>query len=41
VKKVIGGNLLRVMRRVEQVSARLRQERGPSAARIEELDGKK
>jgi membrane dipeptidase len=40
-RKIVGGNFLRVMRRVEQVSARLRQERGPSAARIEELDGQK
>jgi len=38
VKQIIGGNFLRVMRRVEQVSARLRRERGPSAARIEDLD---
>jgi len=38
VKKIIGGNFLRVMRQVEQVSARLRKERPPSAARIEELD---
>jgi membrane dipeptidase len=36
--KIIGGNVLRVMRRVEQVSARLRRERVPSAARIEDLD---
>jgi membrane dipeptidase len=36
--KIIGGNVLRVMRRVEQVSARLRRERAPSAARIEDLD---
>jgi membrane dipeptidase len=38
VKKIIGGNLLRVMRQVEQVSARLRLKRAPSAARIEDLD---
>jgi membrane dipeptidase len=37
-KKVIGGNFLRVMERVEQVAARLRRERTPSAARIEDLD---
>ena len=37
-KKVIGGNFLRVMERVEQVSSRLRRERTPSAARIEDLD---
>jgi membrane dipeptidase len=39
-KKVIGGNFLRVMGQVEQVSTRLRRERPPSAARIEELDKK-
>jgi len=38
VTKIIGGNLLRVMRKVEQVSARLRLERPPSSARIETLD---
>lgn len=38
VKQIIGGNILRVMRRVETVSARLKGERGPSAARIEDLD---
>ncbi len=38
VKKIIGGNFLRVMRQVEQVSARLKRERKPSAARIEDLD---
>ena len=38
VKKIIGGNFLRVMRRVEQVSARLRRERPPSASTIEDLD---
>ena len=37
-RNIIGGNLLRVMRQVEQVSARLRRQRPPSAARIEELD---
>ncbi len=38
VKKVIGLNLLRVLRRVEQVSARLRRERGPSTATLVGLD---
>jgi membrane dipeptidase len=38
VKKIIGGNVLRVMGQVEQVSARLRRARAPSAARIEDLD---
>jgi len=37
--KVAGGNLLRVMAQVEAVSARLRAQRGPSAATIEQLDG--
>ncbi len=37
-KKIIGGNLLRVMRKVEEVSARLQQQRPPGAARIETLD---
>lgn len=39
VKKVAGLNLLRVMRRVEEVAARLQRERGPSVAQIELLDG--
>lgn len=39
VKKVAGLNLLRVMRRVEEVAARLQQERDPSVAQIEILDG--
>lgn len=39
VKKVAGLNLLRVMRRVEEVAARLQRERGPSVAQIEILDG--
>ncbi len=38
VKKIIGGNFLRVMRQVERVSARLKRQRPPSAARIEDLD---
>lgn len=38
VKKIIGGNLLRTMREVEAVAARLQRQRRPSAARIEDLD---
>jgi membrane dipeptidase len=38
VKKVAGLNVLRVMRQVEAVAARLHQERGPSTAQIEVLD---
>lgn len=38
VEKVIGRNILRVMRAAEAVSARLRKERPESAARIEDLD---
>lgn len=37
--KVAGGNILRVMGQVEAVSARLRTQRGPSQATIEQLDG--
>jgi len=40
VKKIIGGNVLRVMRQVEEASARIRRTREPSAARIEDLDKK-
>ncbi|HEX7242724.1 MAG TPA: dipeptidase, partial [Longimicrobiaceae bacterium] len=39
VKKVMGGNLLRVLREAERVAARLQAERPPSRATIEELDG--
>jgi membrane dipeptidase len=39
IKKVVGLNVLRVMRQVEAVAARLQQERGPSLAQIEVLDG--
>jgi membrane dipeptidase len=39
VEKVIGGNLLRVMRKTEAVATRLQKTRGPSAATIEQLDG--
>lgn len=41
VKKALGLNMLRVMRQVEAVSARLQKQRGPSVATIESLDGKK
>jgi membrane dipeptidase len=40
VKRVIGLNVLRVMREAERVAARLQKERGPSTATIEELDGR-
>ena len=39
VRKIAGGNLLRTMRGAEAVAARLRTERAPSEATIEELDG--
>jgi membrane dipeptidase len=39
VKKVAGANLLRVLREAERVAVRLRAERPPSDARIEDLDG--
>lgn len=39
VLKILGGNVLRVMRQTERVSLRLREQRGPSEALIEELDG--
>jgi membrane dipeptidase len=38
VSKVIGGNMLRVMRATEAVAARLQRERKPSVAQIEVLD---
>jgi membrane dipeptidase len=40
IKKILGQNILRVMRSAEQVSARLRKQRGPSTATIEQLDGR-
>jgi membrane dipeptidase len=40
VKKILGLNVLRVMRQAEAVAARLQKTRGPSAALIEQLDGK-
>ena len=39
VMKVLGLNVLRVMRSAEEVAARLQQERNPSGARIEVADG--
>jgi len=38
VRKVLGKNILRVMRRSEQVARKLQAERGPSLATIESLD---
>jgi membrane dipeptidase len=37
VTKILGGNLLRVLGECERVASRLRRERPPSAARIEDL----
>jgi membrane dipeptidase len=39
VRKILGGNLLRVMRQAEQTAARLQRERGPSQAVIDVMDG--
>jgi membrane dipeptidase len=39
LRKLAGENVLRVMREAEAVSRRLRLERPPSTATIEELDG--
>ena len=41
VKKILGLNLLRVMRQVERVAAELHGKRGPSTATIEAMDGVK
>jgi membrane dipeptidase len=38
LKGIAGGNVLRVMRKVEAVAARLKKERPPSDVRIEEVD---
>ena len=38
VLKILGGNVLRVMRQAERASLRLREQRDPSEALIEELD---
>jgi membrane dipeptidase len=40
VKKVIGLNVLRIMRDAAQVAARLQRTRPPSVSRIEDLDGR-
>jgi membrane dipeptidase len=40
VKKILGQNILRVMREAERVSAELKKKRGPSTATIEQLDAK-
>jgi membrane dipeptidase len=39
VRKILGGNLLRVMRQAEAVAARLQRERQPSTAQIDVMDG--
>jgi len=39
VKKILGQNVLRALRRAEEVAARLQKEREPSTATIEKLDG--
>jgi membrane dipeptidase len=41
MQKLAGGNVLRVFKAAEVVSARLRKERGPSQASIEQLDGRR
>ena len=41
LRKLAGENVLRAMRQAEQVSAKLRRERQPSTATIEQLDGKR
>ncbi len=41
VRKILGGNILRVLRQAEAVAARLQRERGPSVATIEALDGRR
>ena len=40
VKKILGLNILRVMREAERVSGELRKKRGPSTATIEQMDAK-
>ena len=40
VKKILGQNVLRVMRQVEKVAAGLQKTRQPSTATLEQLDGK-
>jgi membrane dipeptidase len=39
LKKILSGNILRVMRDAEKVSKRLQSERGPNHATLEQLDG--
>lgn len=39
VRKILGGNVLRAMRRAEDVAERLQRERPPSTATIDMLDG--
>ncbi|HEU4559920.1 MAG TPA: dipeptidase [Longimicrobium sp.] len=39
VRKILGGNLLRVMRQAETTAARLQRERSASTAQIDQLDG--
>jgi membrane dipeptidase len=39
LRKLAGENLLRVLKRAEAVSARIKQQRGPSTKTIQELDG--
>ncbi|MGH9374123.1 MAG: dipeptidase [Vicinamibacterales bacterium] len=39
IKKILGLNVLRAMKRAEEVAARLQKERQPSTATIEKLDG--
>jgi membrane dipeptidase len=39
LRKLAGGNVLRVLAEAEQVAKHLQKERGPSTATIEELDG--
>ena len=41
VKKILGLNVMRVMRQAERVSAELRGARGPSTATLRGLDGAK
>ena len=39
LEKLAGGNVLRALRKAEEVATRLRKERPASTATIEELDG--
>jgi membrane dipeptidase len=41
VRKILGLNVLRVMRAAEQVSTALRKKRGPSTATLEQMDGRR